>query len=99
MVSPFKFLDAHITQDLTWTRNITALVKKAQQRLYFLRTLEKNGLLLSFYHGSIENVITCGMLVWFGSCTVADRNALQRGITSAPEITGTHLPTLSPSGL
>lgn len=37
-------LGTHITQELTWTLNITALVKKAQQRLCFLRTLKKNEL-------------------------------------------------------
>ncbi|KAK5608094.1 hypothetical protein CRENBAI_004768 [Crenichthys baileyi] len=39
-------------QDLTWTTNSTAILKKAQQRLYFLRILRKNNLrpelLLSF---------------------------------------------------
>ncbi|KAF7648743.1 hypothetical protein LDENG_00152540, partial [Lucifuga dentata] len=32
-VSSFKFLGAHISKDLKWTVNSTALVKKAQQRL------------------------------------------------------------------
>ena len=37
IVSSFKFLGVHITEDLTWTNNTTTLVKRAQQRLYFLR--------------------------------------------------------------
>ncbi|KAI3352616.1 hypothetical protein L3Q82_005541 [Scortum barcoo] len=40
-VSSFKFLGVHICDDLTWTLNITQLVKKAHQRLYFLRRLRK----------------------------------------------------------
>lgn len=36
-VNTFKFLKAHISEDLTWTYNSTQLLKKAQQRLYFLR--------------------------------------------------------------
>ncbi|KAF7668955.1 hypothetical protein LDENG_00267500 [Lucifuga dentata] len=83
----------YISQDLTWTPNITALVKKSQQRLYFLRTLRRmdlsQKLLLSFYHCSIESILTYSMLVWFVSCTAADRKALQRVIKSAQQIIGT----------
>jgi hypothetical protein len=43
-VSDFRFLGMHIQQDLTWTINTKALLKKAQQRLYFLRILRKNNL-------------------------------------------------------
>lgn len=39
-VSSFKFLETHIWEDLTRSFNTTALVKRAQQRLYFLRTQE-----------------------------------------------------------
>lgn len=36
-VSSIKYLGVHVSEDLTWTLNATQLVKKAQQRLYFLR--------------------------------------------------------------
>ncbi len=66
MVESFKFLGTHISEELTWRTNITALVKKAQERLYFLRMLRKlnpsQRLLLSFYRCSIESVLTHGML-------------------------------------
>lgn len=58
----FRFLGMNIAEDLSWTTNTSAVVKKAQQRLYFLRTLRKNHLqeqLLVFsYHCAIESVIT-----------------------------------------
>ena len=41
-VSDFRFLGIHIQQHLTWTINTKALMKKAQQRLYFLRILRKD---------------------------------------------------------
>ncbi|KAI5611083.1 hypothetical protein C0J50_9265 [Silurus asotus] len=41
-VSSFKFLGIHISVDLSWTTNTSSLVKKAHQRLFFLRTLKKN---------------------------------------------------------
>ena len=43
-VSSFKFLGIHISENLSWTINTTAIVKKAQQWLYFLRTLRKANL-------------------------------------------------------
>lgn len=59
--------------------NTTALVKKAQQRLYFLSILKKNNmeekLLLSFYRCSIESVLTYCISVWFISCTAGERSA------------------------
>ncbi|XP_057203612.1 ATP-binding cassette sub-family C member 8 [Triplophysa rosa] len=40
-VSSTKFLGVDITEDLSWTNNTTALAKKAQQLLYFLRKLRR----------------------------------------------------------
>ncbi len=52
-VTAFKFLGVHISENLSWTINIPALTKKAQQRLHFLRVLRKSvleqRLLVSFY--------------------------------------------------
>eukprot|EP00061_Rhincodon_typus_P003778 g20940.t1 len=36
-----KFLGVTITDDLSWTSHIDVTVKKAQQRLFFLRQLRK----------------------------------------------------------
>ncbi|KAF7644409.1 hypothetical protein LDENG_00222340, partial [Lucifuga dentata] len=44
-VSDFRFLGVHIEEDLTWSANVTPLVKKAQQRLYFLKILRKHHLI------------------------------------------------------
>jgi len=38
-VHMFRFLGVQISDDLSWTHNITAVIKKAQQRLHFLRVL------------------------------------------------------------
>ncbi|KAF7702960.1 hypothetical protein C0J45_8209 [Silurus meridionalis] len=40
-VSSFKFLGVYISEDLSWHQDISALVKKAQQRLFLLRSLKK----------------------------------------------------------
>ena len=43
-VSSFKFLETHIAEDLSWTANTFVVVKKARQRLHFLRILRRNHL-------------------------------------------------------
>ncbi|KAK3514930.1 hypothetical protein QTP86_005256, partial [Hemibagrus guttatus] len=43
-VSSFKFLETHISEDLSWTTNTSSLVKKAHQCLFYLNTLKKNHL-------------------------------------------------------
>ncbi|XP_024908484.1 uncharacterized protein LOC103397242 [Cynoglossus semilaevis] len=40
-VEPFHFLGTIITQDLKWELNISSLIKRAQQRMYFLRQLKQ----------------------------------------------------------
>ena len=96
-VSSFKFLGTLISEDLTWTANTTALVKKAQQRLYFLRLLQKvnlsQQLLESFYHCSIESILTYDILVWYSGSSAADKKSLQRVIKTARNIINQQLPS------
>ncbi|KAK3523875.1 hypothetical protein QTP70_012940 [Hemibagrus guttatus] len=57
-VASFRFLGTTISQDLKWDTHIDATIKKAQQRLYFLRQLRKfnlpQELLIHFYSAVIE---------------------------------------------
>lgn len=97
-VTDSRFLGVILQEDLTWSANTEALVKKAQQRLYLLRLLRREQLskklLVTFYRGFIESTITYCLCVWFASCTVADRRALQRVINTAERIVGCPLPPL-----
>uniref|UniRef100_A0A3B3BRH8 Reverse transcriptase domain-containing protein n=1 Tax=Oryzias melastigma TaxID=30732 RepID=A0A3B3BRH8_ORYME len=97
-VSSFKYLGVHLSQDLTWTLNTTQLVKKAHQRLYFLRRLRKFGMsskiLSNFYSCVVESILTSCITVWYGSSTVTDRKRLQRVVKAASKITRTPLPSL-----
>jgi hypothetical protein len=43
-VDCFTFLGTIISSDLAWENNTDAVVKKAQQRLFFLRQLKQFGL-------------------------------------------------------
>ncbi len=97
-VPTFKFLGTHISADHSWAPNTKALVKKAQQRLHFLRVLRKNNLdqklLLAFYRLSVESVLTYCLSVWYSGSTAEDKNAVQRVIKTAQKIIGCPLPTL-----
>ncbi len=91
-VGSTKFLGVHITEDLTWTTNVTSLNKKGQQRLHFLRRLKRASLpppiLITFYRGTIESVLTTCITVWYGNCSAADRKTLQRTVNTAAKIIG-----------
>ncbi len=69
-VTSFKFLGVHITEDLTWSAHTDAVLKKAHQRLFFLRRLRKFGtsprILRSFYTCTVESILTgcITALVW-----------------------------------
>ncbi len=63
----------HHSQDLKWDNQIDSIVRKAQQRLYFLRQLRKfnlpQELLKPFYSAIIESVLCTSITVWFSSAT------------------------------
>jgi len=41
IIHSFKFLGIHISDNISWSTNTMAAVKKAQQRLHFLRVQKK----------------------------------------------------------
>ncbi|KAK3511333.1 hypothetical protein QTP70_001454 [Hemibagrus guttatus] len=94
-VESFRFLGTTISQDLKWDTHIDSIIKKAQQRLFFLRQLRKfnlpQELLTHFYAAIIESVLCTSITVWFGSATKSDIRRLQRTVRTAA---GAPLPTL-----
>ncbi|KAK7886084.1 hypothetical protein WMY93_025705 [Mugilogobius chulae] len=78
-VDSYKFLGLQITSDLSWKQNTAATVKRAQQRLYFIRMLRKSGLkqrpLTQAYRGPVESILCTGITVWIKS-TFADDTAV-----------------------
>ncbi len=73
-------------------------MKKAQQRLYFLRQLWKfklpQELLKQFYSAIFESVLCMSITVWFSSATKSDLRRLRRVVRTAERFIGTILPTL-----
>ncbi|KAK3562672.1 hypothetical protein QTP86_005053 [Hemibagrus guttatus] len=86
----FRFLCTTISQDLKWDTHIDSIIKKAQQRLYFLRQLRKfnlpQELLTHFYSAVIESVLCTSITVWFGLATKSDIRRLQRTVRTAKRI-------------
>ncbi|KAK0141960.1 RNA-directed DNA polymerase from mobile element jockey [Merluccius polli] len=97
-VSNVKFLGVHLADDLTFSTNTTAVIKKAQRRLHPLRRLRKAGLptphLTTFYRGTIESILTYGFTSWFGSCKAYEQQQLNRIVKTASRIIGASLPFL-----
>ncbi len=97
-VESFRFLGTTISQDLKWDNHIDSIVRKAQQRLYFLRQLRKfnlpQELLKQFYSAIIESILCTSITVWFSSATKSDLRRLQRVVRTAERIIDTTLPTL-----
>lgn len=97
-VTIVKYLGLHISSDLKWTTNTASIVKKAHQRLHFMRRVKQAGLsaaaLTSFYRCVVENVLTSSITAWHGSCSAADKKALQRVENSAQKMTNNSLPSL-----
>ncbi len=96
-VNSFKF-GVHITKDLTWSAHTDAVLKKAHQRLFFLRRLRKFGtspsILRSFYTCTVESILTGCITAWFGNSTAGNRKALQTVVRTARHIVGGELPSL-----
>lgn len=101
VVSSFKCLGVHITNRLMWSKNTSCLVKKAHQRLFFLRRLRQAGLnisvLAAFYRCAVKSVLTSCITVWHGSCSAADRKAVQRVVKPAQRIASSSLPAVKAS--
>ena len=58
-VTFFKFLGVYLSADMKWETNTDFIIKKAQQRLFFLRRLKSfrvsQKLLIILYHATIRH--------------------------------------------
>ena len=97
-VKSFKFLGVHISEDLSWSENTDAIIKKAHQRLYFLRRLRRVGMsrrtLSNFYRCTVESMLTGCIVAWFGNLSAQERKRLQKVVNTAQSIIGSDLPSI-----
>ncbi len=90
-VESFRFLGTTISQDLKWDYNIDSIVKKAQQRLYFLHQLRKfnlpQKLPKTLYSAIIESVLCTSITVWF---CLDINNCLEDYMEGSPDCWANH---------
>ena len=74
-------------------------MKKAHQRLYFLRRLKEfrlsSNIMSLFYRAAIESILTFAITVWGNSADQKDLALLQRIANSASRITGSDMPSIT----
>ncbi|KAF7662509.1 hypothetical protein LDENG_00234150 [Lucifuga dentata] len=97
-VEHFRFLGTIITGDLKWELTISSHLRKAQQRMYFVRQLKKfklpTAMMVVFYTSIIKSILTSSISVWYAPATAKDKGRLQRIIRSAERVIGCNLPSL-----
>ena len=97
-VDSYKFLGTHISNDLKCQHNSIDIIKKARQRLYFLRTLNSfkvnQRILVNFYRAIIESVLSRSVTVWFRSVNQRELAKINSVIRSAEKIIGAGLLSL-----
>lgn len=86
-VRSFPFLATIISQAFMREPNISSLIKKAQQRKYFLQQkLNQLSSLMVYFCSSIT--------IWYAAATAKDKGWLQRVISFGEKVIGCNLPSL-----
>ena len=92
VVTTYKYLGTIIDNKLTWNDNTEAIVKKCQQRMFFLRKLNSFGvdktILTLFYSSFIESVLTFSFICWYFNLSVKNRNNLQKIVSLCSKVIG-----------
>ena len=82
IVGEYKYLGSIIDSKLNWSPNDLALLKKSNQRLYFMKRLKSFNvcpkLLQLFYRATVESVVTFNSLCHFGSLKEQDEARLSK---------------------
>ncbi|CAG6007061.1 unnamed protein product [Menidia menidia] len=90
-LQPATFPGVHISNELSCTDNISAVIKKTQQLRHSLRVPRKNNLLLASDCSSVVSLLTDCSTTWYRSCREADRVRLQRTVNTAQRIVETNI--------
>ncbi|TWW80173.1 hypothetical protein D4764_10G0012030 [Takifugu flavidus] len=92
VVESYKYLGVHLNNNLDWTHNTDALVKKGNSRLFLRRRLRSFGvqgpLLRTFYDSVVGSAIFYGIVCWSSSITDRDRRRMDRLVRRASSVLG-----------
>ncbi|TWW71601.1 RNA-directed DNA polymerase from mobile element jockey [Takifugu flavidus] len=102
VVESYKYLGVHLNNNLDWTHNTDALVKKGNSRLFLLRRLRSFGvqgpLLRTFYDSVVGSAIFYGIVCWSSSITDRDRKRMDRLVRRASYVLGCPLDSVEVVG-
>ena len=95
IVHQYKYLGTILDDKLDWTENSTMLLKKGNQRQYFLKRLKsfrvKPDLLKTFYQATVECIIWYNSLCFFNNMRIVDAAKLHRMMKTASRLTGSEV--------
>ena len=98
IVGEYKYLGSIIDCKLGWSPNALALLKKGNQRLYFMKKLNSFSvgpkLLELFYKSTVESVVTFNNLCHFGGLKEQDKARLSKITKTASRLIGRPVPDL-----
>ncbi|KAI3351524.1 hypothetical protein L3Q82_020366, partial [Scortum barcoo] len=101
-VKSYKYLGVHLNDNLDWSDNTNALVKKGNSRLFLLRRLRSFGvqgpLLRTFYDSVVASAIFYGIVCWASSITDRDRRRMDRLVRRASSVLGCPLDSVEVVG-
>ena len=84
---------------LKWEDNTDQIIKKCNQRMYFLRKLNSfsvdTKILKLFYSSFIESVLCFSFICWFYNLNLKQKTSLQRVVNTCSKIVGAPLRSLS----
>ena len=86
----YKYLGMHIDNQFSWQAHVDTLVKKLNQRLYFIRKLNSFKvnveIIKTFYLSSVQSLILFGITCWGGNIRKVDKIRINRAIRKAEKI-------------
>ena len=96
IVGEYKYLGSVIDCKLDWSPYALALLKKSNQRLYFMKKLKSSSvcptLLELFYRSTVESVVTFNSLCHFGGLKEQDKERLSKITKTASRLIGRPVP-------
>jgi len=77
---------------LKWELDISSLIKKVQQRMYFLRQLKKfnlpKAMMVHFYSAIVKSILISSITIWYIATMARHKARLQRIIHFAEKVIG-----------
>ena len=99
VVQEYKYLGTVMDDKLRFDSNTEVILKKCQQRQYFLRKLYSFGvsrkILNIFYTSFIESILTFSSICWFHSLSIKNKKHLQSIVHTCSKIIGHPLQSLT----